>query len=212
MRPLLLSLIPGKEPQVQRLRHMRETLSTELNELVDELAPSIFEDFEANRIVPSAEASPRRDSAQGKFLQHPLGWIDEFLFGYGWSNSMALPENRRVQRVGTDSDFDGGLTDGQGGGSGYVSGYTTEEAPDYDEVIHILAREQGHPEPSATGAAASPRPTLSRRNSRQRSRSNLAAMSPVTPKTALPSGSASSALPEADTLRKRGGGAGAGQA
>lgn len=135
MRPLLLSLIPGKEPQLARLRHMREGLADELNELVDELAPTIFEDFQANRIVPSSAASPRRDSAQGKFLQHPLGWMDEFLFGYGWSNSMALPENRRIPRaVGNESDFDGGFTDGQGTGSGYVSGYTTEEAPDYDEV------------------------------------------------------------------------------
>ncbi|GAA5989366.1 hypothetical protein JCM10908_001279 [Rhodotorula pacifica] len=207
MRPLLLSLIPGKEPQVARLRHMRETLSTELNELVDELAPSIFEDFQANRIVPSAAASPRRDSAQGKFLQHPLGWIDEFLFGYGWSNSMALPENRRVERAGNESDFDGGFTDGQGGGSGYVSGYTTEEAPDYDEVIHILNREQGHPDSAGTGGTHSPKPTLSRRNSRQRSRSNLAAMSPVTPTTPLPTGS-SSALPENDAVRKRAGGSG----
>lgn len=207
MRPLLLSLVPGKEPQIQRLRHMRETLSNELNDLVDELAPSIFEDFQANRIVPSAEASPRRDSAQGNFLQHPLGWIDEFLFGYGWSNSMALPENRRQARApGTESDFDGGFTDGQGGGSGYVSGYTTEEAPDYDEVIHILNRQQGHPDSPAPGVAPL-KPTLSRRNSRQRSRTNLSAMSPVTPTTPLPSGS-SSALPEADGVRKR---AGAGQ-
>ncbi|KWU46471.1 putative glycerol-3-phosphate O-acyltransferase, partial [Rhodotorula sp. JG-1b] len=191
MRPLLLSLVPGKEPQIQRLRHMRETLSNELNDLVDELAPSIFEDFQANRIVPSAEASPRRDSAQGNFLQHPLGWIDEFLFGYGWSNSMALPENRREARAGgTESDFDGGFTDGQGGGSGYVSGYTTEEAPDYDEVIHILNRQQGHPDsPAAAPGVAPLKPTLSRRNSRQRSRTNLSAMSPVTPTTSLPSGS-----------------------
>lgn len=205
MRPLLLSLVPGKEPQIQRLRHMRETLSNELNELVDELAPSIFEDFQANRIVPSAEASPRRDSAQGNFLQHPLGWIDEFLFGYGWSNSMALPENRRVARAGgTESDFDGGFTDGQGGGSGYVSGYTTEEAPDYDEVIHILNRQQGHPDSPAPSVAVPLKPTLSRRNSRQRSRTNLSAMSPVTPTTSLPSGS-SSALPESDGVRKRSG-------
>lgn len=208
MRPLLLSLVPGKEPQLLRLRHMRETLSNELNDLVDELAPSIFEDFQANRIVPSAEASPRRDSAQGNFLQHPLGWIDEFLFGYGWSNSMALPENRREARAGgTESDFDGGFTDGQGGGSGYVSGYTTEEAPDYDEVIHILNRQQGHPDSpaaAASGVAVPLKPTLSRRNSRQRSRTNLSAMSPVTPTTSLPSGS-SSALPESDGVRKRSG-------
>ncbi|GAA6012961.1 hypothetical protein JCM8202_002967 [Rhodotorula sphaerocarpa] len=200
MRPLLLSLIPGKEPQLARLRHMREGLADELNELVDELAPTIFEDFQANRIVPSSAASPRRDSAQGKFLQHPLGWMDEFLFGYGWSNSMALPENRRIPRAaGNESDFDGGFTDGQGTGSGYVSGYTTEEAPDYDEVIHILNREQGQPDSPAPAA----RPALYRRGTRSRSQLNLATMSPVSATSALPSGSMT-ALPETNGVRKRG--------
>ncbi|GAA5841523.1 hypothetical protein JCM11251_001251 [Rhodosporidiobolus azoricus] len=183
LRPLLLSLIPGKEPQLLKLRHQRDELASELNDLVDELAPTIFEDFDKNRIVPSSRANqPRRQSAQGNFLQHPLSWVDEFLFGDSWRQSMALPEarngNGNGRRSNAESDVDGGFTDGQGTGSGYVSGYTTEE-PDYDEVIHILNREQGHPD----SPVADQRPALSRRNSRQRSRSqlNLAAMSPVSP-------------------------------
>ncbi|GAA6016576.1 hypothetical protein JCM10207_002847 [Rhodosporidiobolus poonsookiae] len=212
LRPLLLSVIPGKEPQLLKLRSQRDELAGELNDLVDELAPTVFEDFEQRRIIPSSRTSQRRDSAQGKFLQHPLSWVDEFLFGYGWSQSMAHPQDRSVRfsgpaaagNNGAESDFDGGFTDGLGTGSGYVSGYTTEEAPDYDEVIHILNREQGHPDSPAPGTTPTA-PTLSRRNSRQRSRSqlNLAAMSPVAPVSALASGV------QGGEARKRTGGGGA---
>ncbi|GAA5987840.1 hypothetical protein JCM5350_003167 [Sporobolomyces pararoseus] len=175
LRPLFLSLVPGKEPQLQKLRLLRESLQVELNDLVEELAPAIFEDFQKQRIVaPSArpappsrstvESSDKRSSygpaGQGTFLTHPLGWLDEYLFG--WSQSMAPP---REKSAVSDADA---LTDGQTA-SGYVSGYTTEEAPDYDEVIHILNREQGISDsPTFTNA-----PQLYRRNSRNRSRSQL---------------------------------------
>jgi len=189
-----------------RVQRMREELASELNLLVDELAPALFDDFSASRIIPSTTPGPqRRDSAQGKFFQHPLSWVDELFFGPAWSSSMAYPQDRHVRPNqgeplhppapgnGAESDMDGAFTDGQGTGSGYVSGYTTEEAPDYDEVIHILNREQGHPDSPAVGSGA--RPTISRRASRQRSRSglNLAAMSPVSPTTPLSSATASGA-------------------
>lgn len=205
LRPLVLSLVPGKEPQLMRVQRMREELATELNVLVEELAPALFDDFSSSRIIPSTAAgAQRRDSAQGKFFQHPLSWVDELFFGPAWSSSMAYPQDRhvrpnqgespfsRAQGGGAESDLDGGFTDGQGTGSGYVSGYTTEEAPDYDEVIHILNREQGHPDSPA--APSSSRPVIQRRASRQRSRSglNLAAMSPVSPTTTL-AGAAGSA-------------------
>ncbi|GAA6027037.1 hypothetical protein JCM8097_006059 [Rhodosporidiobolus ruineniae] len=207
MRPLVLSLIPGKEPQLLKLRAQREALASELNDLVDELAPTIFEEFDRNRIVPSTRPGPARranggvggrDSAQGKFFQHPLSWVDEFLFGYGWSQSMSLPADRKVKalgggaseaedgagargrRSGAESDVDGAFTDGQGTGSGYVSGYTTEEAPDYDEVIHILNRNQGVPD--SPSLSQGPRPPISRRNSRQ-ARSGLSAMTPASAST-----------------------------
>jgi glycerol-3-phosphate O-acyltransferase/dihydroxyacetone phosphate acyltransferase len=140
MRPLLLSLIPGKEPQLAKLRQQRAALASELNDLVDELAPTVFEDFDANRVVaPSSRSTSSRqpDSAQGKFLQHPLNWLDETIFG-NWSRDMAHPKDRHVRRNGgAESDGEGLFTDGQG--SGYVSGYTSEEAPDYDEVRFSLS-------------------------------------------------------------------------
>ncbi|GAA6064453.1 hypothetical protein JCM10212_005202 [Sporobolomyces blumeae] len=200
IRPLFLSLIPGKEPQLQKLRSLRESLQGELNELVEELAPAIFEDFQQSRVVPptagpppssraAAEGSSATDkrstygpAGQGTFLAHPLGWLDEYLFG--WSQSMAPP---REKAAASDGEA---LTDGQTA-SGYVSGYTTEEAPDYDEVIHILNRQIGHPDSPAPTAA----PQLYRRNSRTRSRSqlDLTALDPTRPSTSTAVDSVSTA-------------------
>ncbi|GAA5904898.1 uncharacterized protein JCM6883_004903 [Sporobolomyces salmoneus] len=197
LRPLILSLVPGKEPQLQKLRLLREHLQGELNELVEELAPAIFEDFQRQRIVaPSARPAPPSRSTneptdkrstygpagQGTFLTHPLGWLDEYLFG--WSQSMAPP---REKSAVSDADA---LTDGQTA-SGYVSGYTTEEAPDYDEVIHILNREQG----ITDSPTMPPAPQLYRRNSRSRSRSqlDLTALDPTKASSTAVSGAGSSA-------------------
>ncbi|GAA6016878.1 hypothetical protein JCM11491_006898 [Sporobolomyces phaffii] len=199
LRPLFLSLVPGKEPQLKKLLALREHLQGELNELVEELAPAIFEDFQKQRLVtPSARPAPPSRSTvegltdkrstygpagQGTFLTHPLGWLDEYLFG--WSQSMANP---REKSAVSDADA---LTDGQTA-SGYVSGYTTEEAPDYDEVIHILNREQGNLDSPTLSAA----PQLYRRNSRNRSRSqlDLTALDPTksSTSTAVASGSSAS--------------------
>jgi len=80
-------------------------------------------------VEPTDKRSSYGPAGQGTFLTHPLGWLDEYLFG--WSQSMAPP---REKSAVSDADA---LTDGQTA-SGYVSGYTTEEAPDYDEVSPLL--------------------------------------------------------------------------
>ncbi|KAK4058869.1 Glycerol-3-phosphate/dihydroxyacetone phosphate acyltransferase [Microbotryomycetes sp. JL221] len=183
LRPLFLSVIPGHEKQLDKLRTMRMALSREINELVEELAPAIFEDFHSNRIVPptskpapssSHPGLPRRRSTygpqgQGTFLTHPMTWLDEFLFG--WSQSTAK-RNAEEDEAGSETDYTTGTR------SGYVSGYTTEE-PDYDEVINILSREQGV-DPNTTGSMTKTTEVTSgdlskyRRNSnRARSRSQL---------------------------------------
>lgn len=97
LRPLFLSVVPGHEKQLDKLRTMRASLQQEINELVEELAPAIFDDFYSNRIVPpSAKPAPssmtaadsrpgaplRRRSTygpqgQGTFLTHPMSWVDE---------------------------------------------------------------------------------------------------------------------------------------
>ncbi|ORY58696.1 hypothetical protein BCR35DRAFT_271133, partial [Leucosporidium creatinivorum] len=50
LRPLLLSVLPGNTHQLDHLRTMRAGLQLEINQLVEELAPAIFDDFYTNRI------------------------------------------------------------------------------------------------------------------------------------------------------------------
>jgi hypothetical protein len=92
-----------------------------------------------------------------------VGWVDEYLFGWTAASAKMVKD-----------DSDGNMSEGGGPGthSGYVSGYATEEAPDYDEVIHILSREQGVPSEPASGAQ-SETGSRYRRHSRSRSRSHL---------------------------------------
>lgn len=146
LRPLLLSVVPGNERQIDKLRRKRLELQGDISALVNELGPQLFDDFKRTRIVPTSAAPPptptirrKRSSygqgGQGTFLTHPLGklirkrksetgltaagWLDEVLFG--WSESSKRPF------VEEDSSYD----DEQSGGQ--ESGYTSDE-PDYDQV------------------------------------------------------------------------------
>ncbi|THH14858.1 hypothetical protein EW146_g5540 [Bondarzewia mesenterica] len=100
LRPLVVALIPGQQRYLTRLKQMRQGLSNELVEVINEFGPKIYEDFDKWRIlVPSASVPPssgtpglwRRKSgvgavdAQGNLLVHPMTWLDERLFG--WSRS-----------------------------------------------------------------------------------------------------------------------------
>ncbi|KDE08118.1 hypothetical protein MVLG_01599 [Microbotryum lychnidis-dioicae p1A1 Lamole] len=191
IRPLLLSVLPGNHKQLDKLRAMRSSLQIEINQLVEELAPKIFEDFQTNRVVqPSAKPAPvsehatkRRSSygpqGQGTFLTHPLSWVDEYLFG--WSAGGRGGEGRDMGHESDEGAKSGNEDEGgrrSGYASGYASGYTTED-PDYDEVINILSREQGHVS-TVDGAASDAGTAISassgmrkRRGSRSRSRSQL---------------------------------------
>ncbi|KAI5124541.1 hypothetical protein M0805_003063 [Coniferiporia weirii] len=100
LRPLVIALFPGQQRSLDRLKKMRFELSNSLTELINELGPKLWDDFDHWRIlVPSASVPPssgtpglwRRKSgtgavdAQGNLLVHPMTWLDERLFG--WSRS-----------------------------------------------------------------------------------------------------------------------------
>ncbi|KAK4053779.1 Glycerol-3-phosphate/dihydroxyacetone phosphate acyltransferase [Microbotryomycetes sp. JL201] len=176
LRPLLLSVVPGHEKQLDKLRTMRMALSQEINELVEELAPKIFEDFHSNRIVPPAAkpaptshahpGMPRRRSTygpqgQGTFFTHPMSSLSSsgpngdavLLIGplAAWLDEFLFGWSQANSKRNAEDDDAASDTDyTTGTRSGYVSGYTTEE-PDYDEVITILSKEQGV-DPNTTGA------------------------------------------------------------
>jgi glycerol-3-phosphate O-acyltransferase/dihydroxyacetone phosphate acyltransferase len=45
LRPLFLSVWPGNQREVNRLREMRERISNELSEVIDEFGPQLYENF-----------------------------------------------------------------------------------------------------------------------------------------------------------------------
>lgn len=46
LRPLVISLIPGQEKQLDRLKKMRHELQKEVCETIDEFGPKLYEDFD----------------------------------------------------------------------------------------------------------------------------------------------------------------------
>lgn len=45
LRPLFLSIWPGNQREVEKLREMREGLSNELSDVIDEFGPQLYENF-----------------------------------------------------------------------------------------------------------------------------------------------------------------------
>src|ERR1700730_18963163 len=83
MPPLLFSLNPSNRGTLSRLKRTRETLSAEITSLINTLAPEIFPDFDATRVIaaadlPQTSQSPhhsRRRSSQSTedVLMSPIG-------------------------------------------------------------------------------------------------------------------------------------------
>jgi glycerol-3-phosphate O-acyltransferase/dihydroxyacetone phosphate acyltransferase len=59
LRPLVLALNPSASNTLVRLRRKREELSTEVTQLINELGPEMFPDFDAQRIMHGGE-KPRK--------------------------------------------------------------------------------------------------------------------------------------------------------
>ncbi|KIY50875.1 glycerol-3-phosphate O-acyltransferase [Fistulina hepatica ATCC 64428] len=100
IRPLIVSLVPGQQRSLDRLKIMRMELANQVADVINEFGPKLYEDFDLHRItIPSSSVPPssgtpgiwRRKSgagavdAPGLGLTHPMTWLDERLFG--WSRS-----------------------------------------------------------------------------------------------------------------------------
>lgn len=93
LRPLFLSVIPGNEKQLDKLRTMRASLQEDISGIVNEFGPQLFEDFQQARIIPPSSVPPppgltRKRSTYGPqgtntFLTHPmstsLSWMNTLL-------------------------------------------------------------------------------------------------------------------------------------
>ncbi|CAO1620858.1 unnamed protein product [Jaminaea pallidilutea] len=135
--PLFVSLLPGNQKVVSDLQDFRASLQEEMQTLIDEFAPQVWEDFQSHqwRVVgpsssmatpppstPSANNSreegfmwkakdARARGASSSALSHPLAWADERLFGWRSSRSVSVDGKRRrlssTERPLTASEFSG---------------------------------------------------------------------------------------------------------
>ncbi|KAG8835870.1 hypothetical protein FRC17_000420 [Serendipita sp. 399] len=141
LRPLVISLIPMQDKQLDKLKEMRRELQKEVSETIEEFGPKLYEDFDEWRMLPPTSSVPasgetlglyRRKvhtgtiDGQGSLLVHPMTWLDERLFG--WSRSA---------KRGTSAWGGGGISGATSRvGSPDVS--DDEDHGDYDNVLGYL--------------------------------------------------------------------------
>ncbi len=63
LRPLVLCVFPSSGYNIHRMREQRAKLSAQVTELINELGPDMFSDFEKTRLVPDANAPPTPTTA-----------------------------------------------------------------------------------------------------------------------------------------------------
>ena len=49
LRPLVVALIPGQQRSLEKVKRMREEVSNELAEVINEFGPQMFDDFDEVR-------------------------------------------------------------------------------------------------------------------------------------------------------------------
>ncbi|KZT54280.1 hypothetical protein CALCODRAFT_473625 [Calocera cornea HHB12733] len=146
--PLVLSLLPGQQKRLNRLKAMRAELSNEVSDVISEFGPKLYDDFDARRIVvPAAGGPPSSDTrlglwrrksgmggadAQGNLLIHPMTWLDERVFG--WSRSAKRGTNIWGQHsAGSSQITSPTASDGEESDT-----EPTEDRGDWDDVLGIL--------------------------------------------------------------------------
>ncbi|KAK4554696.1 Glycerol-3-phosphate/dihydroxyacetone phosphate acyltransferase [Recurvomyces mirabilis] len=58
LRPLMLSISPTSKNTLVKLRERRESLQNQINDIINELGPELFPDFDKRRIISEDEAEP----------------------------------------------------------------------------------------------------------------------------------------------------------
>ncbi|KAJ3851561.1 hypothetical protein EV368DRAFT_83413 [Lentinula lateritia] len=120
--PLITALIPGQQRSLDKLGSTREKLSNEVMEMIQELAPRLYDDFDPMRTMPSASTPPSASTsslwsrktnvgavdAQGLGLVHPMTWLDERLFGWSEYTTGGLESFQEDEVRADDEDGDGG--------------------------------------------------------------------------------------------------------
>lgn len=102
LRPLLLSANPSQRNTFVRLRHQREWLQQEVNEIINELGPSLFPDFDQQRIIDNPNHplhSPERSRPTTPTSKRDSAEVEGFSFTpvnpppSTASHTLSLPHN-----------------------------------------------------------------------------------------------------------------------
>lgn len=67
---------------------MREELSDDINDVIAEFGPKLYDNFDRSRYMPSAK-SPKSQLAEASVLSHPINWLDDRIFGWNRRGSAA---------------------------------------------------------------------------------------------------------------------------
>ncbi|CEH17773.1 GLYCEROL-3-PHOSPHATE O-ACYLTRANSFERASE 1 [Ceraceosorus bombacis] len=158
--PLFVSLLPGNQKAILELQATRSKISAELHEVIDKLAPQVWDDFTERRIIspPTANAPPsttpdranallwkqkttdkRLDGTSA--LAHPLSWVDERLFGWSGSSRRASRTTRALSGAEFFKEGDEVVEEALSDGEDVYSSATEEESEegDYEAIFSILS-------------------------------------------------------------------------
>ncbi|GAB7333592.1 hypothetical protein MBLNU13_g05162t1 [Cladosporium sp. NU13] len=109
IRPLVLSLNPNSSNTLVQLRERRARLQAEITEIVDELGPELFPDFDKQRIIPDHKVSERPSTPTHRRQVSESG--DNEIFSSPPSPLSArkpsdqLPRNESFQNIGSVGFF-----------------------------------------------------------------------------------------------------------
>lgn len=125
---------------------MRQELSDDINDVIAEFGPKLYENFERSRYMPSAK-SPKSRAQDESVLTHPINWLDNRIFGWNRRGSAA-----QAWENGSNGRYDPETAPGspRNPGSPRDSDDEEEADVDYDDILAVV-------DLGRSGGAASPR-------------------------------------------------------
>ena len=187
LRPLFLSLWPGNQREVDRLRSMREAITNDMNDIIDELGPQLYDNFDQARILPSASVPQtgrtpgmfgrKSQSADSSVLSHPMLWLDERIFG--WNRSVAVGQSVwGAGSSGRDRAFSASAPSTEPTSPVESDDEEYEADVDYDDVLSIIdtRRVGGNGGSGGANGLGEPGSPRTRRNKQGRSYRDLTSL------------------------------------
>ncbi|BEI83697.1 hypothetical protein CcaverHIS002_0403010 [Cutaneotrichosporon cavernicola] len=206
LRPLFLSVWPWNHHEIDTLRTMREELSEDINEVIAEFGPKLYDNFEKSRYMPSAK-SPRSRVNNDSVLSHPINWLDDRIFGWNRRGSAV----QAWENASTGARSEPGTAPGSPRipGSPRDSDDEEEADVDYDDILAVVDMSGGRGASSPRRRAGRSYSDLTQMRKKEEELSNTEALQSdylapdAVPEHVLKSDLASSINEEAPGLHQR---------